>query len=72
MTDVKALCSPVFSSWCGKLEWVETGELDVCHDTSYHHGEMAEGTVGGCQLQLSSQWVLPGQKGSSYYPNTLC
>lgn len=24
MTDVKALCSPVFSSWCGKFEWVET------------------------------------------------
>lgn len=53
MTDVKALCSPVFSNWYGKLEWVETGELDVCHDTGYH-GEMAEGTVGGCQLQVST------------------
>lgn len=25
MADVKAVCSPVFSSWCGKFEWVVPG-----------------------------------------------
>lgn len=57
VTDVKALCSPVFSSWCGRLEQVEAGKLNVCHDTGYHC-EMSGDTVGGCQLQSSGQWEL--------------